>query len=95
MDKSSRQHPPRPLRIRHCPCMFERHLRYARDRRVGSHLRRVCAIFVYFAFGGREPPPGDVGLELARLAYLHAQGVLTEEEFLTAKARLLGTDTTG
>ena len=53
----------------------------------------------------QEPPPppppppapapaaagGDLTAELERLANLKAQGVLTDEEFAAAKARLLGT----
>jgi phage tail tape-measure protein len=34
--------------------------------------------------------PADVSAELVRLAKLREQGILTEEEFAAAKARLLG-----
>lgn len=37
------------------------------------------------------PAAPDVTGELKRLADLHAQGVLTDEEFSAAKAKLLGT----
>ncbi len=36
------------------------------------------------------PPPADPVNELERLANLKAQGVLTDEEFSAAKAKLLG-----
>jgi hypothetical protein len=37
------------------------------------------------------PPVGGLSEELAKLAALNVEGVLTEEEFVSAKARLLGT----
>jgi hypothetical protein len=42
------------------------------------------------------PPPAagqatDVTVELKRLADLHAQGALSDEEFAAAKAKVLGT----
>jgi hypothetical protein len=40
-----------------------------------------------------EPPPApedDATAQLQNLARLHAQGVLTDEEFSAAKAKLLG-----
>jgi phage tail tape-measure protein len=40
--------------------------------------------------GNRAPSAADVSAELVRLAKLRDQGVLTEEEFAAAKARLLG-----
>lgn len=36
------------------------------------------------------PPQSDQTAELQNLAQLHAQGVLTDEEFAAAKAKLLG-----
>ncbi len=36
------------------------------------------------------PPPVDPADELEHLAQLHASGVLTDEEFATAKAKVLG-----
>ena len=36
------------------------------------------------------PPPVDPADEIEHLAQLHASGVLTDEEFATAKARALG-----
>jgi hypothetical protein len=37
------------------------------------------------------PPPEDDGMaQLQKLASLHAQGVLTAEEFAAAKAKILG-----
>ncbi len=36
------------------------------------------------------PPPVDAADEIEHLAQLHASGVLTDEEFATAKAKALG-----
>ncbi|MGZ4371762.1 MAG: SHOCT domain-containing protein [Gaiellaceae bacterium] len=36
------------------------------------------------------PPPADPADELERVAQLHASGVLTDEEFAAAKAKILG-----
>lgn len=36
------------------------------------------------------PPQNDQTAELQNLAQLHSQGVLTDEEFAAAKAKLLG-----
>jgi hypothetical protein len=36
------------------------------------------------------PPPVDPADELEHLAQLHTSGVLTDEEFATAKASVLG-----
>lgn len=36
------------------------------------------------------PPPPDPAEELEHLAELHESGVLTDEEFATAKAKVLG-----
>ena len=36
------------------------------------------------------PPPADPADELEHLAQLHASGVLTDEEFAAAKAKVLG-----
>jgi hypothetical protein len=36
------------------------------------------------------PPEEDSGAQLQKLAGLHAQGVLTDEEFAAAKAKILG-----
>ncbi len=42
----------------------------------------------------QEPPPAepadDATAQLQNLAQLHAQGVLTDEEFAAAKAKILG-----
>jgi hypothetical protein len=38
----------------------------------------------------QAPPPDDKTAELQNLAQLHSQGVLTDEEFTAAKAKLLG-----
>ncbi len=35
-------------------------------------------------------PAGDVNTELQKLAELHKQGILTDEEFTAAKKKLLG-----
>ena len=35
-------------------------------------------------------PPGDQTADLQNLAQLHSQGVLTDDEFAAAKAKLLG-----
>jgi hypothetical protein len=37
------------------------------------------------------PPPADPADELEHLAQLHASGVLTDDEFTAAKAKILGT----
>jgi hypothetical protein len=37
-----------------------------------------------------EPPPADPADQIEHLAQLHASGVLTDEEFATAKAKVLG-----
>ncbi len=36
------------------------------------------------------PPPADPADQIEHLAQLHASGVLTDEEFATAKAKALG-----
>ena len=36
------------------------------------------------------PPPADPADELEHLAQLHSSGALTDEEFTTAKAKILG-----
>ena len=36
------------------------------------------------------PPASDPNAELQNLANLHAQGILTDEEFAAAKAKILG-----
>jgi membrane protease subunit (stomatin/prohibitin family) len=38
----------------------------------------------------QAPPAADNTAELQNLAQLHSQGVLTDEEFAAAKAKLLG-----
>ena len=38
----------------------------------------------------QAPPEEDSSAKLQELAQLHAQGVLTDEEFAAAKAKLLG-----
>jgi membrane protease subunit (stomatin/prohibitin family) len=38
----------------------------------------------------QAPPADDKTAELQKLAQLHSQGVLTDEEFAAAKAKLLG-----
>ena len=37
------------------------------------------------------PPPADPADEIEHLAQLHSSGVLTDEEFAAAKAKILGT----
>jgi hypothetical protein len=37
------------------------------------------------------PPPADPADEIEHLAQLHASGVLTDDEFAAAKAKILGT----
>jgi hypothetical protein len=39
---------------------------------------------------GYAPPPADPASEIEHLAQLHASGVLTDEEFTAAKAKILG-----
>ena len=36
------------------------------------------------------PPPADPADEIEHLAQLHASGVLTDEEFTAAKAKIIG-----
>ena len=36
------------------------------------------------------PPPADAADQIEHLAQLHSSGVLTDEEFATAKAKVLG-----
>ena len=38
----------------------------------------------------RRPPPSDDVAELQQIADLHAQGILTDEEFAAKKAQILG-----
>ena len=38
----------------------------------------------------QEPPEDDATAQLQNLAALHTQGVLTDEEFAAAKAKILG-----
>jgi hypothetical protein len=38
----------------------------------------------------QAPPADDKTAELQKLAQLHSQGVLTDEEFAAAKAKILG-----
>jgi len=38
----------------------------------------------------QAPPADDSAAELQNLAQLHTQGVLTDEEFAAAKAKILG-----
>ena len=38
----------------------------------------------------QPPPEDDANAKLQNLAQLHAQGVLTDEEFAAAKAKILG-----
>ena len=40
--------------------------------------------------GGTAPPPASISQEIARLADLRDRGVLSEDEFQTQKAKLLG-----
>jgi hypothetical protein len=51
------------------------------DRPRGSQLKQEV---------GLAPPQTGVATELERLAALHASGVLDDEEFRQAKARILG-----
>ena len=41
--------------------------------------------------GQYAPPPADPADEIEHLAQLHTSGALTDEEFATAKAKILGT----
>ena len=41
--------------------------------------------------GAYAPPPADPADELEHLGQLHESGVLTDEEFASAKAKILGT----
>jgi phage tail tape-measure protein len=60
---------------------------------VGSKIgKKVGASFMDHLGAGKSSDKGkvDVTAELQRLATLHAQGVITDEEFKAAKAKLLG-----
>ena len=54
--------------------------RLPRSRRPRTRSRRQYA-----------PPPADPADEIEHLAQLHESGVLTDEEFAAAKAKVLGT----
>lgn len=41
-------------------------------------------------YAQQAPPASDPNAELQNLANLHTQGVLTDEEFAAAKAKILG-----
>ena len=41
--------------------------------------------------GQYAPPPADPADQIEHLAQLHASGALTDDEFTTAKANILGT----
>jgi len=62
---------------------------------LGSELPPLQALLEQHMAGLTAPPPPetepppDIADQLGRLADLHRQGVLTTEEFTTAKARLL------
>lgn len=51
----------------------------------------IEAAMVAGANPSAAPVGGDLGTQLQQLADLHAQGVLTDDEFQAAKSRLLGT----
>ena len=66
----------------------------ARAAPSGREVRRAGRATVRAAAAAAAPPPAapedDATAQLQNLAQLHAQGVLTDEEFAAAKAKILG-----
>lgn len=63
------------------------------DPTLGAAARQFAATYNTRSGGlAKQPTPGaGTSAELERLAKLHADGALTDQEFAAAKARLLGT----
>jgi hypothetical protein len=57
-------------------------------------MAQIDRLHPELSFTGKTPEPeeheGDLVKQLERLGVLRDEGVLTDEEFATAKARLLG-----
>jgi hypothetical protein len=62
----------------------------AQDQRIGDLEQQQAAVPAPRDPGEQPEPPSMAG-QLNQLADLHRQGVLTDEEFAAAKAKLLGT----
>ena len=58
---------------------------------VSSTGERSGAVVIPQCVGGYAPPPADPADEIEHLAQLHTSGALTDEEFASAKAKILGT----
>ena len=56
---------------------------------VGNLRNKMAVSASRMAKSGKAQGDGDLSAELERLADLHGRGILTDEEFATAKARLL------
>jgi phage tail tape-measure protein len=57
---------------------------------LGARVGKKVAATVQDKMNATRSQPSDVGQELERLSKLRDQGVLSEEEFKAAKAKLLG-----
>jgi hypothetical protein len=65
--------------------------RWAQQDQSAYEQQQVYAQPAYAQPAAPPPPPqDDVTARLTQLGQLHAQGVLTDEEFAAAKAKLLG-----
>ncbi len=64
---------------------------------VGHHManksaeNQQAAAYEEPAPAAYAPPPADPADQIEHLAQLHTSGVLTDEEFASAKAKILGT----
>ena len=67
----------------------------ARDRVRDQRIERIVELEEQAPADQEQaayaPPPADAADELEHLGQLHESGVLTDEEFATAKAKTLGT----
>ena len=62
----------------------------AQDQAAYDQQQAAYDAGVQAAQAQAAPAPADPNAELQNLANLHAQGVLTDEEFAAAKAKALG-----
>jgi hypothetical protein len=62
----------------------------AQDQAAYDQQQAVYDAGVQAAQAAPAPAQADPNAELQNLANLHAQGVLTDEEFAAAKAKILG-----
>lgn len=58
--------------------------------RVAHRQAQAFAAQAQPAETATEPAPSDTSAKLVELANLHAQGVLSDDEFAAAKAKVLG-----